>query len=101
MPRDGSLILSDVREPTLAIVCEACGRVKIKPLILAGGDQLARSGAGERSGCAIFRGGGTVDGARDTTTRKGDGRATKLDAGLAVPRKAAHAVLEREESDPE
>jgi hypothetical protein len=26
MPRDGSLILSDVRLPTLAIVCEACGR---------------------------------------------------------------------------
>jgi hypothetical protein len=26
MPRDGSLILSDVREPTLAVVCEACGR---------------------------------------------------------------------------
>jgi hypothetical protein len=26
MPRDGSLILSDAREPTLAIVCEACGR---------------------------------------------------------------------------
>jgi enoyl-CoA hydratase/carnithine racemase len=26
MPRDGSLILSDVRGPTLAIVCEPCGR---------------------------------------------------------------------------
>jgi hypothetical protein len=26
MPRDGSLVLSDVREPTLAIVCERCGR---------------------------------------------------------------------------
>jgi hypothetical protein len=26
MPRDGSLILSDMREPTLAIVCERCGR---------------------------------------------------------------------------
>ena len=26
MPRDGSIILSDVREPTLAIVCEPCGR---------------------------------------------------------------------------
>jgi hypothetical protein len=26
MPRDGSLILSDVREPTLTIVCERCGR---------------------------------------------------------------------------
>jgi hypothetical protein len=26
MPRDGSLILSDIREPTLAIGCERCGR---------------------------------------------------------------------------
>src|SRR6516225_7466186 len=32
---------------------------------------------------------------------KGDGRATKLDAGRAVARKAAHAGLEREDSDPE
>lgn len=26
MPRDGSLVLSDIREPTLSIVCESCGR---------------------------------------------------------------------------
>ena len=26
MPHDGSMILSDVRGPTLAIVCEPCGR---------------------------------------------------------------------------
>jgi hypothetical protein len=26
MPRDGSLILSDVQGPTLTIVCEPCGR---------------------------------------------------------------------------
>jgi hypothetical protein len=25
MPRDGSLTLSDVRGPTLSIVCEPCG----------------------------------------------------------------------------
>lgn len=25
MPRDGSMLLSDVRGPTLAIVCEPCG----------------------------------------------------------------------------
>jgi hypothetical protein len=25
-PRDGSMILSDVREPTRVIVCEPCGR---------------------------------------------------------------------------
>jgi hypothetical protein len=24
MPRDGSLTLSDIRQPTLAIVCERC-----------------------------------------------------------------------------
>jgi hypothetical protein len=26
LPRDGALTLADVREPTLAIVCEPCGR---------------------------------------------------------------------------
>ena len=26
MPRDGSLVLSDARAPTLTIVCEPCGR---------------------------------------------------------------------------
>ena len=26
MPRDGALILSDIREPTLTIGCERCGR---------------------------------------------------------------------------
>jgi hypothetical protein len=26
MPRDGALTLSDVRGPTLSIVCEPCGR---------------------------------------------------------------------------
>ena len=26
MPRDGALTLSDVRQPTLSIVCEPCGR---------------------------------------------------------------------------
>ena len=26
MSRDGSLILSDIREPTLAIACQRCGR---------------------------------------------------------------------------
>jgi hypothetical protein len=26
MPRDGSLTLSDIREPTLTIVCQRCGR---------------------------------------------------------------------------
>jgi hypothetical protein len=26
MPRDGALVLSDLREPTLSIVCELCGR---------------------------------------------------------------------------
>jgi hypothetical protein len=26
MPRDGALVLSDRRQPTLSIVCEPCGR---------------------------------------------------------------------------
>ena len=26
MPRDGALVLSDVRRPALSIVCEPCGR---------------------------------------------------------------------------
>jgi hypothetical protein len=26
MPRDGALVLADVRSPTLSIVCEPCGR---------------------------------------------------------------------------
>jgi hypothetical protein len=26
MPRDGALVLSDFRQPTLSIVCEPCGR---------------------------------------------------------------------------
>jgi hypothetical protein len=41
MPRDGSLILSDVREPTLAIVCEQCGkcgRYSVARLIVQHGD---------------------------------------------------------------
>jgi hypothetical protein len=40
MPRDGSLTLSDVGEPTLAIGCEPCGRYgryNIKRLIAAHG----------------------------------------------------------------
>ena len=41
MPRDGSLILSDVREPTLAIMCDACGRrgrYRVETLIAEHGD---------------------------------------------------------------
>jgi hypothetical protein len=26
MPRDGALVLSDVRSPALSIICEPCGR---------------------------------------------------------------------------
>jgi hypothetical protein len=40
MPRDGSLTLSDIREPTLAIGCERCGRhgrYIVKQLIAAHG----------------------------------------------------------------
>jgi hypothetical protein len=40
MPRDGSLTLSDIREPTLAIGCERCGhhgRYNVARLIAAHG----------------------------------------------------------------
>jgi hypothetical protein len=41
MPRDGSLVLSDVRGPTLTIVCAACGprgRYNIEGLMTEHGD---------------------------------------------------------------
>jgi hypothetical protein len=41
MPRDGSLTLSDIREPALTIVCERCGRYgryNVKRLIAVHGD---------------------------------------------------------------
>ena len=40
MPRDGSLVLSDIREPTLKIGCERCGRhgrYNVRRLIAAHG----------------------------------------------------------------
>jgi hypothetical protein len=33
MPRDGSLILSDVRRPTLATACATCGRYNVERLM--------------------------------------------------------------------
>ena len=41
MPRDGSMILSDVRGPTLSIVCEPCdrrGRYNVDKLMAEHGD---------------------------------------------------------------
>jgi hypothetical protein len=41
MPRDGSLVLSDVRLPTLAIACAPCGRrghYNVERLIAEHGD---------------------------------------------------------------
>jgi hypothetical protein len=41
MPRDGSLILSDLLDPTLTIVCEPCGRrgrYNVERLIAQHGD---------------------------------------------------------------
>jgi hypothetical protein len=49
MPRDGSLILSDIREPTLSIGCERCGRhgrYNVARLGTAHGDLYAHSQAG-------------------------------------------------------
>ena len=48
MPRDGALTLSDVRQPTLSIVCEPCGRrgaYKVARLMELHGDaKLQRGG---------------------------------------------------------
>ena len=47
MPRDGSMILSDVRGPTLAIVCEACGRrgsYNVEKLLAEHGDAKLTDG---------------------------------------------------------
>jgi hypothetical protein len=43
MPRDGSLVLSDIREPTLAIICErrgGYGRYNVARLIAAHGADI-------------------------------------------------------------
>jgi hypothetical protein len=46
MPRDGSLVLSDARAPTLTIVCEPCGRR---------GQYMLMRGQGESYSDAIIR----------------------------------------------
>jgi hypothetical protein len=41
MPRDGALVLSDLRQPTLSIVCEPCarrGRYSVAKLMTEHGD---------------------------------------------------------------
>jgi hypothetical protein len=41
MPGDGSMTLSDVRGPTLAIICEACGsrgQYRVERLLAEDGD---------------------------------------------------------------
>jgi hypothetical protein len=41
MPRDGSMILSDIRGPTVALTCEACGRrgrYRVETLLAEHGD---------------------------------------------------------------
>jgi len=59
MPRDGALTLSDVRSPTLAIVCEPGGRrgrYRLDRLMAEQGDaMLPRTLSRERSGCGLPR----------------------------------------------
>jgi hypothetical protein len=59
MPRDGALTLSDVRSPTLAIVCEPGGRrgrYRLDRLMAEHGDaMLPRTLSRERSGCGLPR----------------------------------------------
>jgi hypothetical protein len=42
MPRDGAVVLSDVRSPTLLIVCEPCGRRGTYNVALAHGTAWRR-----------------------------------------------------------
>jgi hypothetical protein len=47
MPRDGSLILSDVRGPTLVLACDACGRrgrYRVERLLSERGDAKLTDG---------------------------------------------------------
>jgi hypothetical protein len=59
MPRDGALTLSDVRSPTLAIVCEPGGRrgrYRLDRMMAEQGDaMLPRTLSRERSGCGLPR----------------------------------------------
>jgi hypothetical protein len=58
LPRDGSLILSDVRSPTLAIVCEPCGRhgrYRVARLIEQHGDAKLADLLRELAACAKER----------------------------------------------
>ena len=66
MPRDGSFTLSDVREPTLAIVCEPCGRrgrLSVARLMAQHGDaKLTYLGSPHSLGRDMAQGGdGTTD----------------------------------------
>jgi hypothetical protein len=54
MPRDGSIILTDVREPTLTIVCEQCGRrgvYSVARLMESHGDAKLTDLLHELAGC--------------------------------------------------
>jgi hypothetical protein len=48
MPRDGAVVLSDVRSPALSIVCEPCGRrrtCRVERLMERHGDAKLTSAA--------------------------------------------------------
>jgi len=58
MPRDGAVILSDIREPTLTVVCERCGRrgrYNVRRLVAAHGAICGLPERGLRSGSIYDR----------------------------------------------
>ena len=80
MPRDGSLTLSDIREPTLTIVCERCGR--------HGRYNVARLGARLDATVGSFRRGRPKGGA-------GASLGALADVGRIVEKLAGHARAEK------
>ena len=55
MPRDGAIILSDVREPALELICEQCGRMGrygVARLVAKHGDAKLPELAAEITDCS-------------------------------------------------
>jgi hypothetical protein len=58
MPRDGTMILSDVRQPTLELICEQCGRrgrYSVARLLAKHGNAKLRELAAEIADCPKAR----------------------------------------------
>ena len=76
MPRDGSLTLSDVHGPTLAIVCEECGRrgrYSVDRLMAQHGDAKLTDLLHTLADCPKARSVGVHDCTRDSASVRGFG----------------------------